>query len=202
MRKLALSSFLMLSYVTQAYAGGDVPSDSHGGEHHEEASGGLPQLDPSSFESQTFWLVLIFIAIYLIFSRKSLPDISGVVENRAERIKNDLDSAAILKEEVEALQSSYEENLNTTREKSALLFKEVETDIKVKTDTHGKDFQEYALKKTSELEANIEKARLAAMDEMSDIAAEVAVEAAEKIIGVRTDAKSVRDVVKSLNKAA
>ncbi len=37
---------------------------------------------------------------------------------------------------------------------------------------------------------------------MSDVAAEVSAEAAEKIIGVRADQKSAKAVVKSLNKAA
>ncbi len=194
MKKLALSSFLMLSYASQAYAGGS--------EYEKEVSGGLPQLDPSSFTSQTFWLVFIFIAIYLFFSRKSLPDISNVVENRAERIKNDLDSASILKDEVASLQKSYEENLNAVREKSALLFKEIEDSIKAKTQEQSDSFQEHSAKKILELENNIEKARTCAMDQMSDIAADVAVTAAEKIIGVRTDAKSVRDVIASLNKAA
>ena len=196
MKKLALSSFLMLSYVSHAYAGEAKYA------HEETSSGGLPQLDPSSFSNQSFWLILIFVAIYLFFSRKSLPEISKVIENRDERIKNDLDSAAILKEEVDSLQVSYEKSLKTTREKSALLFKEIEDGIKAKTEEQSNSFQEYSHKKTMELEANIEKARNAAMDEMSQIAADVAIEAAEKIIGVRADTKSVKDVVASLNKAA
>ncbi len=199
MKKLALSSFLMLSYVSHAYAG---KAEHVHGAHHTESSGGLPQLDPSSFTNQTFWLVLIFVAIYLFFSRKSLPDISNVVENRGERIKNDLDSAAVLKDEVASLQASYEESLNVTRAKSALLFKEIEGDIKSKTEEYSKDFQDHSSSKISELEANIEKAMASAMDDMNDIAADVAVSAAEKIIGVRTDVKSVKDVISSINKAA
>ncbi len=40
------------------------------------------------------------------------------------------------------------------------------------------------------------------MEDMSEVAAEVAAQAAEKIIGVPTDADSAKAVVKSLNKAA
>ncbi len=199
-KKLAITSFIMLSYVNHAYAG--KAEHVHGLHHKEASSGGLPQLDPSSFTSQAFWLVLIFVAIYLFFSRKALPDISSVVENRAERIKSDLDSAAILKEEVELLQKSYEDNLESTRKKSVILFKEIEDSIKAKTEKHNEAFQEHSSKKIAKLESAIEKARISTMNDMGDIAADVAVTAAEKIIGVRADAKSVRDVVNSLNKAA
>ncbi len=199
MKKLALSSFLMLTYVSHAYAG--TAKHVHG-VHHKEASGGLPQLDPSSFTNQAFWLVLIFVAIYVFFSRKSLPEISAVVGNRSERIKNDLDSAAILKDEVASLQASYEENLNATRAESTLLFKQIEDDIKSKTEQYNNDFHDNSMNRVSELEANIEKAMAVAIDDMSDIAADVAVSAAEKIIGVRTDVKSVKDVISSINKAA
>ncbi len=200
MKKLALTSFLMFTSITYAYAG--KGEHVHGMHHDKASAGGLPQLDPSSFTSQVFWLILIFTAIYLFFSRKSLPDIASVVENRAERIKNDLDSAALLKKEVEELQASYEENLNKTREEAALIFKKVEDDIKSKSDKYNKDFQEYSMNKIIELEKNIEQARKNAMDEMSDVAADVAINAAEKIIGVRADVKSVKNVVDSLNKKA
>ncbi len=192
------STFL---HVTQAYAG--ISEDNHNGVGYGKASpSGLPQLDPSSFESQAFWLILVFVCIYLFFSKKSLPEISKVIENRDERIKNDLDSASVLKEEVESLQQSYESSLKATREQSAALFKDAENFVKIKAEDKSKDFHEYSCKKISELEDSIEKARIAVMEEMSHIAAGVAIEAAEKIIGIRADEESVRNVAVSLSKAA
>ncbi len=201
-KKLAISSFLTLSYAAQAYAGvKEEAGTSHGGAH-KEASGGLPQLDPSSFESQTFWLVVIFVALYLFFSKKSLPQISQSIEVRSERIKNDLDSAAKLKDEVEAAQASYEECLKDARAKASALFSEIENEIKLNNEKNAEKFQKRSAKKIAELEAEISKARESAMEEMSQIAAEVATEAAEKIIGVRADIKSAKALINSLNKAA
>ena len=201
-KKLSVSSFLMFVYATQAYAGGSGGHGSTHGDGHGEASGGLPQLDPSSYTSQIFWLAIIFFAIYVFFSRKSLPEISVTIENRAETIKNDLDSAERLKEEVASVQESYEESLKKARQEASQLFTDVEAEIKAKSEEHSKSFIEHSAKKVTELEADIEKARIAAMEDMNKIAADVATEAAEKIIGVRTDEKSAIAVVNSLNKAA
>lgn len=197
-KKLAVSSFLTITYATQSFA-------SDGGGHdstHHDAPSGLPQLDPSSFTGQSFWLIIIFVTIYFIFSRKSLPDISRAIENRAERIKNDLDSAERLKDEVTSVQTSYEDGLKKSYTESSLLLQQIEDDLKIKSEENTKKFQVYSADKISELEKNIAKAHKATMADMSQIAADIATEAAEKIIGVRTDAKSARAVVNALNKAA
>ena len=203
-KKLLVSCFLLFASVSHAYAGGAAAPDSaaHHGDGHAQTSAGLPQLDPSSYQSQAFWLVLIFMGLYIVFSRKSLADISQPIKSRAERIRNDLDSAERLKEEVASVQEAYEESLKKAREDSAAFFKEAEDSIKKKSEENTKKFQEDSTRKTIDLEKNIKEARKVAMEDMAQIAADVAAEAAEKIIGVRTDAKNARSVVNSLNKAA
>ena len=42
----------------------------------------MPQLDPSTFASQIFWLVVTFVAMSLILWRIALPRISATLESR------------------------------------------------------------------------------------------------------------------------
>ncbi|MGH1455350.1 MAG: hypothetical protein ACRBDI_01080 [Alphaproteobacteria bacterium] len=197
-KKLSVSASLMLMGINHAYAAG---SAEHADAHHE-STGGLPQLDPTFYASQTFWLVTIFVFMYIIFSAKSLPTISSAIENRAERIKNDLSSAERVKKEVETVQSSYEESLKEAREKSSKLFSDIESQIKNSSEEHAKKFSLISSEKISELEKNIANARNKAMEEMSEIAVDIASEAAEKIIGVKADAKAAKKIVASINKKA
>lgn len=190
--KIALLSTL---YSAQAIAGGKGHSD------YPEVSG-LPQLDTTTYPSQIFWLVVVFVFMYVFFARKSLPAISNTIENRSERINNDLDSAERLKDEVSSVQNSYEESLTEARNKSSELFQDIEKDIKEKSENYAKDFQAHSAKQISDLEKNISKARDEAMKEMSDVAADVAAEAAAKIMGVKPDKGSAKAVVDALNKAA
>lgn len=194
-KKLYVSIFsLPVLYAGTAFAGGKSG--------HHESAGGLPQLDPTYFASQTFWLIIVFVIMYVIFATRSLPTISTTIENRAERIKNDLSSAERVKEEVESVQQSYEESLKEAREKSSKLFADIEKQIKSDSENHAKQFIETSAKKTSALEKSINDARKKAMNDMSSIAADIATDATEKIIGVKTDKKSAKKVVESINKTA
>ncbi len=58
-----------------------------------EASGGLPQLDISTWPTQVFWLVVSFALAYLLFSRLVTPRIGLVLEERASRINEDIAKA-------------------------------------------------------------------------------------------------------------
>ena len=171
--------------TTDAGAAHDIPHDAghaaHGDAHH--GSGGLPQLDPSTFETQLFWLFVVFTALYFFYSRKSLPEISDVVENRRERIQNDLDTAQKLKSEADEVHTSYEESLAKARNKASELFRNAEDSIKQQTVEQMEDFQKRAQGDLEKNEKKIAEAKENALKEIDKIAGEIAVEAVDKIIG-------------------
>ncbi|WP_191061741.1 F0F1 ATP synthase subunit B family protein, partial [Geminicoccus harenae] len=73
-----------------------------------ETSAGLPQLDPSSFPSQIFWLAVSFLLLFWLFKTKALPRVGEVLESRQDRIAADLDRATKLREEAEAALVRYQ----------------------------------------------------------------------------------------------
>lgn len=208
MGKIFSFIFANVILMSQAFAagGGHHGEDAHhaaadaGDAAHGGGGGGLPQLDPSSFPSQIFWLCVIFTGLYIFYSKKSIPDIARVVEDRKERVQNDLDSAGKIREEVKSVQAAYEEKLHEAREKSSGTYKDAEKIIKQNADDAQKTFQEKSSSEIAAMEQRLENAIEAAMEDMNSLAADVAIEAAEKIIGVRATEKDVKDVVKSLNK--
>ena len=62
------------------------------------AEAGMPQLDPKYWASQAFWLVLVFTVLYFLISTLFIPKIRNSLENRNNKIKNDLDEAKNLKD--------------------------------------------------------------------------------------------------------
>ncbi|MBV9785043.1 MAG: hypothetical protein JO264_14625, partial [Acidisphaera sp.] len=70
----------------------------------EEASSGMPQLNFANplTTSQVVWLAIIFFALYLLVSRWALPQVTEVVEGRAQSIAGDLDAARHAKAEADA----------------------------------------------------------------------------------------------------
>lgn len=83
----------------------------HGGEH----AGGLPQLNPATFPTQIFWLALSFGALYYLLSKKALPVVAQVLEERQARISADLSKAAGLKEEAEAVLANVDKAMAEAR---------------------------------------------------------------------------------------
>ena len=72
------------------------------------AEAGMPQLDPTYWASQAFWLILVFTILYVSISKFYLPKIKNNLDNRENKIKEDLDNANKLKELSEAKLNEYE----------------------------------------------------------------------------------------------
>ncbi len=175
----------------------------HDAHHGGEAGGsGLPQLDPSNFTSQIFWLLVAFAFLYLFFSRKTLPEISSVIETRHEHIQKDLDTVEEHRKEAEEVREAYEAILADARKKASKSFSQVEDKIKTAAANEYQAFQQRSAAEIADREQAIEEAKKAAMSEMNVLAAEIAREAAEKIIGKSTDLARAKTVVKSLNSKA
>lgn len=168
----------------------------HGADHK---SSGLPQLDPSTYPSQIFWLVILFGVLYLVFSRRVLPTISSTLENRREHIDSGFSTAEKLQKEAAEVHDAYEKILHDARLKADALYGEIEQSIQAKSAKEVKEFNERIEKETRLTEARLEKAQKEIRAEMDVIVAEVARQAAEKIIGVSADISQIKSMIKDLN---
>ena len=52
--------------------------------------GGLPQMDISSYSSQIFWLIVTFGILYIFMWKIAIPQLRTTVEERKDKISNDL----------------------------------------------------------------------------------------------------------------
>ena len=75
------------------------------------AEAGMPQLDPTYWASQAFWLILIFSILYISIAKFYLPKIKSNLDDRENKIKDDLDDANKFKELSEAKFKEYEKIL-------------------------------------------------------------------------------------------
>ncbi len=177
----------------------------HAAEHVEaahHATPGLPQMDPTWFPSQIFWLAVTFLCLYVIFSRKILPEISSTLETRRVQIQEDLDNAQSLKEEAEEVHQAYDEILDGARKKASDLFAKADDDIKTATNKKLDAFRERAATENTETENLIEKSKDEAMTDMHAVAAEIASLAAKKIVGISTNIDQAKSLVKNIDKKA
>ena len=116
------------------------------------AEAGMPQLDPTYWASQAFWLILVFTVLYISISKFYLPKIKDNLDNRENKIKEDLENANKFKEESEAKLKEYDLILeNAKKEVSKIHFESKSTldkDIQSKKGFDGKRNRERNFKST------------------------------------------------------
>lgn len=94
----------------------------------------MPQLDPTWFASQLFWLFICFTILYILLSRLILPPLQGVIVERKGTVEGDLNAAQELKTSAEQAKLSYEETLAKSREAARALMAESEAANKARAE--------------------------------------------------------------------
>jgi F-type H+-transporting ATPase subunit b len=157
-----------------------VGYDQHA-EHGDKA--GLPQLDLTTFASQIFWLAVSFVVLYVIISRIAAPKIGGVIEERAARIKGDLDAAADAKKASEAAIAGYEKALADARGRAAKLSEEIRGKVVAEANARTETAEKQLAADMQKAEGRISEMRSAALARLSTIARDTAAEIVQKLTG-------------------
>jgi F-type H+-transporting ATPase subunit b len=166
---------------------------------HYAETDGLPQLDFTTYTPQIFWMFVFFALLYFIFSKKTLPDISGTIENRKNHIQSDLEAAEKLTGEADSVHDDYQENLAGSQNAASKTIQDMEGQMKTKAEKAMDDFRQRSEDEIKNAEERIMAAKQAAMGEMNQIVTEVTAEAVEKILGQSPDVNVVQSTVETLN---
>jgi F-type H+-transporting ATPase subunit b len=94
--------------------------------HAAEAAGGdahsdkpaLPQLDPTHFPSQAFWLVIAFGLTYVLMRYVALPQVESTIAVRDEKVESDINEAKRLNEEAKRLAGELDARMNDARSRA------------------------------------------------------------------------------------
>jgi len=152
----------------------------HGAPHQ---SGGLPQMNPEWFASQIFWLVIAFGFLYFVLGRVAIPRIAGVIEERRDRIADDLDRAEQFRKESEGALKAYEVALAEARGRALALADENRRTVASELDRAKADADAQSQKTMAEAEARIAATREKAKTGIRAAAAEAAADVVARLIG-------------------
>jgi F-type H+-transporting ATPase subunit b len=159
---------------------------------------GMPQLDPSTYSSQVFWLVVTFVALYVVMSRVALPKVRDVLTARAERLQGDLEEAQRLKAGTEKAIAEYEAALAQARAKAQATAGETRLRAN-KAAADAKARQDADLAATAKAaEAGIGAAKDRALASLNDVAAETARDIVQRLSGVAVTVDAAKAAVATL----
>lgn len=155
------------------------------------AAGGMPQLDFHSFAPQLVWLVIAFVALYLVMSKLAVPAISDTLAKRQGKIQGDLDAAEKANEDTRALVAAYEKRLADSREESRRLQREqAEADSAVAA-ARFSELGERLNGRIAEAEKRIVGQRDVVMAGLEQMAGEIAQSAYAKLAGQPADSAAL-----------
>ncbi len=149
-----------------------------------EAGGNFPPFNPATFAPQLIWLALTFTVLYLIMSRKALPRIADVLEERANRIKRDLDAAERLKGETDKALATYEQALADAKGNANAIAKETRAKLTADVDKDKTAIDAKMNAKIADAEARIAATKNKALASVNDIAASTASAIVGRLIGL------------------
>ena len=157
----------------------------------------MPQFNPEWFASQIFWLVVLFLVLYFLMSRLALPRMAQIMEERQDKIEDDLAKAEKLKSEADEVYRAYEEHLSEARQEAHKLLKETGDKLSQEQQERHDAFSKELNQKVQDAEKRIDTAKQEALDNLQSVAGEVAQEATAKLIGSKVGKEHAEKAVKA-----
>ena len=161
---------------------------------------GMPQLDPTYWASQVFWLTIIFSAIYFLIAKIFVPKIKGNIDARESQIRKDIDEANTLKEEADKKLQKYNSLIDEAKLEARKILsesrKKINEDIQSKKEQIEKDIQKETLVANKE----IEKFKINSLNKVNIISEEIVSEIIQDIFKEDLNKSSIKATVSEVMK--
>jgi F-type H+-transporting ATPase subunit b len=156
------------------------------------AEAGMPQLDPTYWASQAFWLILIFTALYLALANLFIPKIKSSIDNRENKIKDDLDEAQKLKNLAEQKLKEYDLYIESAKKEVQKIIFDRKNKLNSEIKNKKKKFEKEIEIEIEVAEKEIKNLKNESLRSISTISEEMASKVIEQISGEPMNQSSVK----------
>lgn len=160
----------------------------------------MPQLDPTWFASQLFWLFICFAALYLILSRIILPRIMGVMSERTQTVEGDISMAQTLKQQAEKAKEEYERTMSEARAHAQKLLDDAMIAHKERVEDTSKQLEIEIADKLRNAERKISDKKQELMKSLTPATTDLTASIVEKLTTQTPANDSVQAIIDRLSK--
>ena len=164
------------------------------------AEAGMPQLDPTYWASQAFWLILTFTVLYISIAKLYLPKIKNNLDDRENKIKDDLDAANKFKDLSELKLKEYEKILENSKKEVIKIHldskNKLDKDIQTKKDMMDKEIETEITKAQQE----INELKKNSILDIQNISKDLASNIIENISGDKLNESSIKATIAEVAK--
>jgi|TARA_B100002051_G_scaffold104326_1_gene99629 F-type H+-transporting ATPase subunit b len=164
------------------------------------AEAGMPQLDPTYWASQAFWLILVFSVLYISISKFYLPKIKDNLENRENKIKEDLENASKFKEESEIKLKEYDKILERAKKDVSKIHFESKNILKKNIEEKKRVIEQQIDKDIAKTQKEIIDLKENSLSAIQNISENIASNIIENISGDKLNESSVKATVEDITK--
>ena len=155
-----------------------------------------------------FWVAVAFVIFLAIMLYVGVhTTVTSSLDKRRSRIQSELEEAAKLKGEAQALLAEYKQKTANAEKEAAAIIEAAKADAeRLAAEAHAK-LEDFVARRTKMAETKIAQAEQQALAEVRSVAAEAAVGAAEKVlahtakgsVAAQLITRGIEDVKKKLN---
>ncbi len=159
-------------------------------------------------QDPTFWALVALVLFLLLMVYLKVPGVvTSALDKRADTIRKELDDARRLREEAQALLAEYQRKGREAETEAEEIIDQAKREAEAIAGEATRRLDEYVASRTRLAEQKIAQAETQALQEVKALSADVAIAAAEKILGVKVKgpagealiARSIGDVKSKLN---
>lgn len=156
----------------------------------------------------SFWTLIALVVLIGIFIWQRVPSmVAKVLDERAEKIANELEDARRLREEAQTMLASYQRKQREAQTEADEIIEAAKAEAERLVEDTRAELAEQLKRRSRLAEEKIAQAEVQAMNEVRAVAADAAVSAARKIIAEQIDAgkdaslidQSINDLSGKLN---
>ncbi|MCC1490989.1 F0F1 ATP synthase subunit B [Cognatishimia sp. F0-27] len=136
---------------------------------------------------------LLFIAVLIYFKVPGL--LMGMLDKRADGIRSELDEARALREEAQALLASYERKANEVQEQADRIVTHARAEAELAAEQAKADLEASIQRRLAAADGQIASAEKAAIKEVRDQAASVAIAAARTVVAEQMTAQDAAALI-------
>ncbi len=164
------------------------------------AEAGMPQLDSEYWFSQSFWLVLIFLVLYLSLSKFFIPKIKNNLDDRENRINENLDEAKEFSELAEKKNLEYIKEMSNAKKDVTKIISESKKQLDKNINQKKIEFDKELEKEINKAEKEILDLKKGSKETVNKIAEEVSSKIIENLTGEKLNDSSIKASVEEISK--
>jgi F-type H+-transporting ATPase subunit b len=148
----------------------------------EASSGGMPQLDFSTFPNQAFWLIVTMLCLFMMVRLLIIPRMDNILANRRKVIEEDLVGAEKFRDAAEKLRDSITLEVDVARTRSTEIISKNKKKAKLNQMKGMDEASEMTTKLLQDSEKVINKMKKEAVEQVDKISREIAPEIIKKML--------------------